>query len=771
MINLFVSVVIDLKAKEIDKLYDYFVPNGLKELIQIGSRVVVPFGSMERVGYVLEMPTESMKATKPILDVLDPTPILNEESMLIYQYLYENTTSLRSAIIETIIPSEFMMNYFKTATIVKPFRSDLLINFSNEGTWKLTKQDKKYYRELKRLEKDGFIKLATTLESRVKPKILKGYQYNEQHKYKRIANYSDIIDMFNDKPTILRKELLDYFSVSAVNTLLKNEVLLPVDVTVKRNISHEFEKRNYDIILNSEQEHCLQELSNGLETNREFLLFGVTGSGKTEVYTNLVDKVVKSGKRALVLVPEINMIGQVAQRLKSSFGNVAIIHSSLSGGEKHDQYEMILSGEAKIILGTRSAVFAPIENLGVIIIDEEQDESYMQTESVIYDTKNIAKIRSDYHHCPIVYVSATPKVETMYKAKHEDLTLLSITKRAVVESMPEIELINLKDELKKGQTSILSNRLIEEINKRLQLKEQIIVLVNRKGFAPIAMCRTCGHVPDCPNCNISLTYYKSSNEMKCHYCGYHEDFAQKCQKCHSDSVSPRGIAIELVIDVLKKQFKDAKILQMDKTTTTKKGSHEKLWYQFLKNDADILVGTQMVAKGFDFPDVTLVAVILADQDLKIASYNADEKTYFLLEQLIGRAGRHKPGLAIIQGYNLDHFAIKSVTKDYQYFYEEALKIRQLGGYPPFSEMSQIIGGGPGFLNTYQQMYLLKELIAKENIRVLGPTEAFIFKQGRNYRFKLTLKHKKTDLDKIIMLTRELNTKDIKITYTPFLDVE
>ena len=768
---MFARVVIDLKTQELDQLYDYHIPNELIDLVQIGSRVVVSFGPMERVGYVIEIVENSNDATKSIIELLDPTPIIDSELLEIFFYLQEHTTSLKSSILEAIIPSEFMMSYQKEVIKLKDFDDSISEHFNKNDKWILKKSDSIYYRKLKQLEQEGFIKINTTLVPIVKPKEVIYYEFNSNHNYPRISNYLDIVNLFENQTEISRKDLLERTSISVINTLERNKVLTGKFRTITRDIKHEFKKENYNIVMNDEQIQSFNAVKDGFDTVNQYLLFGVTGSGKTEVYVNLVEEVLKRGQKALVLVPEINMISQVAKRLKSSFDNVAIIHSSLSPGEQHDQYQMIYDGNANIILGTRSAIFAPIDNLGLIVIDEEQDESYIQTEQAIYDATKIAELRSKYHNCPILYVSATPKVETMYQALNGQINLLELTKKAVEATRAKIEFVNLKDELESGNTSVLSRLLVERIKNNLANKEQSIILVNRKGYAPYVMCRVCGYIPSCPKCDISLTYYQESNELKCHYCGYHEPFNNVCPSCQNDSLSPRGLGIERVIYELRQQFPQAKIVQMDQTTTKTKGMHEKMWFEFMNSDGDILVGTQMVAKGFDFPDVTLSAVIMADQDLKLSSYNADEKTYILLEQLIGRSGRHKPGTAIIQGYDLEHFAITSLKENYMSFYNQAIKSRKIGNYPPFVDMSQLIVMGEKVLDTYRQAFLIKEKLEDNNLLTLGPVESYLFKLGNYYRFKLTVKHQKNDLEDIIKIAKSFSSKDIRVIYTPFLDLE
>ncbi len=769
--SLFVSVIIDLKIKELDQKYDYIVPEELIEFIEIGKRVVVPFGNMERLGYIVDILTESKIATKPILEVVDIEPIISDEMFLIYDYLNNHTTSLKSAILEAITPTEFMHDYQKKAVLLESFDDEIIQNFNRNGEWLLSKSDYKYLSKLKRFEKSNLIKLITTIKPRVNPKVVIGYEYNHNHNYQRINNYLHIVEQFLYQKTILRSDLLEITTASVLNTLEKNEVIYRVDVTIKRKVTHKFDLNDKDILLNNDQKKAYNEIVSGLNTNKEYLLYGVTGSGKTEVYLKVIEEVIKNGKTALILVPEINMIAQVAKRLKSKFPDVAILHSMLSPGVKHDEYQKIYDGEANIVLGTRSAIFAPLDNIGIIVLDEEQDESYTQTETVIYETKDLAKIRSKYHNCPLVYASATPKVETMYQAQNNQIKLLELPKRAVIDLMPEVTFVNLKNELKEGNTSILSRKLLEELTTTLNNNEQAMILINRLGYAPFVMCRVCGYVPTCPSCGVSLTYYHEDSELKCHYCGYHEPYKNECPNCLSKELAPRGIAIEQVIYELRKYFPKAKILKLDTTTTKKKGSNEEIWYQFLSKDGDILVGTQMIAKGFDFPDVTLSAVILADENLNLSYYNADEKTYILLKQLIGRSGRHKPGKAIIQGYNLSHYAINTLEKDYMYFYNKALAARKIANYPPYVKMSQVIISGLGYLKTYQEAYIIKESLEENNHKVLGPSQAFILKRGEDYRFKLTIKHEDNDVNQIIKILKEYNNDKIRIIYTPFIDLE
>ncbi|MDO9629981.1 MAG: primosomal protein N', partial [Acholeplasmataceae bacterium] len=535
-------------------------------------------------------------------------------------------------------------------------------------------------------------------------------------------------------------------------------------------IKHHFDLDDKKVILTDEQEYAKNEILKKIGKAETFLLKGITGSGKTEVYIEVMEKVIQKNMGILVLVPEITLIAPMAKRLKSRFKNVAIYHSALSKGEKYDQYKKIQSHQASIILGTRSAVFLPIDNLGLIIIDEEHDQSYEQFEGVIYDAKQIAHMRSIYHKAPLVLGSATPSIQSMYQATNGVFHLLELTKRPFDLILPIIWLVDMKDELKKKNSSIFSKSLLEGMKKRIENKEQTILLFNRKGYSPFVLCRSCGDVPSCPHCDISLTYYKDRQVLKCHYCGYEKPYQATCEVCKEPKVKEFGAGIEYVENELKKALPKARILRMDHNMTRTKSSHEIIWNQFNNEEADILLGTQMVAKGLDFPKVTLVGVLMADLLLKVPSYRASENCYMLLAQVTGRAGRFLPGEAIIQGYNLDHYAIKSVSEGYDTFYKEALYNRKLSNYLPFKNTSQILVEGMNFLKTYQHAFMIKKSLIGLSIDVLGPTQAIIKKIKDHYRFTLTIKYQDMDYEKLFQIIKAFDQDPYKVKYFPTLDI-
>jgi primosomal protein N' (replication factor Y) len=736
-------------------------------------RVIVPFGVQTRLGYVIEIIEKSSDATKEIQEVLDAVPVVDEETFKLMDTIMDSAPSLLSAVFEAVIPSELLVSYHKEVHLLdsKNIDHELLEFFNTKGVWKLNQKDQIYYPKLKRLEQKGIISIDTVLKEKGSAKTEVSFTMNTEHNYAKISSYPIVMDLYLNKSVYTKKELLSFgVSASQMNTLLKHEVLIPDQTDVFRDIKHYFELEHKDITLTEEQLFAKMRILDSLGKTETFLLKGITGSGKTEVYLHIIEEVLKRGEQVLFLVPEITLIGPMAKRLKSVFDHVAIYHSALSKGERYDQYKMIQTMEARIVLGTRSAVFLPMKHLGLIIMDEEHDPSYEQLEGVIYDAKKIALTRSEFHQIPMILGSATPSIVSMYLAEQGTYQLLELTYRPLHLQLPQIKLIDMKDELKNKNTSIFSRDLLSAMKKRLEKKEQTILLFNRKGYAPFVLCRQCGDVPKCPHCDISLTYYKDQNSLKCHYCGYEKPFSITCDICKENAVKEVGAGIEYVEQVLRKTLPEAKILRMDANVTKTKGSHEMIWNAFQNEEADILLGTQMIAKGLDFPKVTLVGVLMADVSLKVPSYRASELAYMLFSQVTGRSGRFLPGEAIIQGYDLDHYAIKNVSTGYDAFYKEALFNRKISNYPPFMQNSQILVEGESYLKTYQQAFLLKKKLNLMGIKVLGPTEAFIKKIKDKYRFTITLKYEQMDFKNLFHLIESFEMKDISMRFYPSLDI-
>ena len=519
---------------------------------------------------------------------------------------------------------------------------------------------------------------------------------------------------------------------------------------------------------------------------KKFLLYGITGSGKTEIYLQLIQDAIKNEKTAIVLVPEISLTPQMLDRFISRFGKekIAILHSKLSIGERYDEWNKIKQGQAKIVIGARSAIFAPVENLGIIIIDEEHDASYKSESNPKYDAKQVATYMAKQNNCPLLLGSATPDINTYYKANElKEIELLKLTKRANNSELPKVEIIDLKQELANGNRSMLSNELYALIEENLQKRRQTILFLNRRGYSTFIMCRNCGYTVKCKNCDISLTYHKYEKKLKCHYCGYEQELVSKCPECNSDKIRYFGTGTQKLEQEIHKQFPNASTIRMDVDTVTKKNSHENILNKFKNENINILIGTQMVVKGHHFPNVTLVGVIAADSSLNIDDYRANERTFQILTQVAGRAGREKlPGKVIIQTYNPDNFSIQCAKQqNYNKFYNTEILLREQLKYPPFCDI--IVIGFSGISEAELQdigkrtyIYLnqeIKELfdngkLDKNNIKIFKPMPAPIDKIQNRFRYRIIIKAKMTEeineiLNKYLKKVYQKDTKSVRIS--------
>ena len=771
---MYASVIVDIKNKEVNLYFDYIVPTTYQNSLKKGMRVVVPFGGQLRMGYVTSIFDVSDKATKEIKDVLDVIPTIDDETFMMIDYLYRKTHQTYASIFETVVPSQVSLKYQKLITLTKPELVDdefkLLFNTKNE--FKISKNNNEYDYKIRKYLNLEAITLEQIYKQKVQDKFETIYKYNPNHDYPRISRYHDQIILIDDKSIYTKGKLIDFgFTDSSIHTLSKYDVLIKDQRKVNRDVKHIFGLKDKNVTLTNVQQKAYKTFKKSYDQYQAFLLKGVTGSGKTEIYLKIIEDMILDGKQVLILVPEITLIAPMAKRLKSRFESVEIYHSALSQGERLDAYTHMKQGETDIVLGTRSAVFLPFQNLGAIIIDESHDSSYIQSDHVIYDAIEICKKRAIYHHIPILLGSATPKVSRYHQALENEYQLLLLNERPFGIKQPKVSFVDMKKELENGNVTMFSKKLEVAIRDRLSKKEQIMILFNRKGYAPFVMCRSCGFVPTCPSCGISLTYYKNEKELKCHYCSHHEPYKDTCPACQSKAIKEVGVGIEQVERALRKTFTNARILRMDANVTKTKGSHEMLWHTFNSESADILLGTQMIAKGLDFPKVTLVGVLMADLLLRIPSYQASEHAYTLLTQVSGRSGRMLPGEVIIQGYDLNHYAIKHVTSDYDTFYREAIYDRKISNYEPFMRVSEFVFEGDEYLKTYQQAYKLKKAIERldKNAYLLGPNPAYIKKIGEKYRFTMTYKYKSFD-HKIFNLMDQYQTKETSIRFYPNLEV-
>ena len=770
---MYASVIVDIKNKNVNRLFDYIIPDEMADYLDVGCRVLVPFGSQKRLGYVIEIKKQSSLAQKEIIKALDVAPTISKELFIIADYIKKLNVHPFINVINTIVPIEFSLKYQKQVIkLGNDIPDDLLGKFSG-NVWLLRDGDDSYYSRLKRLQTKGQVEIVNVIKQKQNELLETTYEYSFDNNYKKIDKYKDILNIFYDDQVQSRKNLLGSgFSVTIINTLLKNQVLIEGSRQRVRKVKHIFDLEDKNIKLNDEQKNAYYKINKHQNENKVFLLNGVTGSGKTEIYLKVIKDCLKNNKKALILVPEISLLAPLAQRLESSYFDVAIISSGISSGERHDEWLKIKEGDADVVLGTRSAIFAPLDNIGVIIIDEEHDNSYNQEDHVLYDAIEIAKLRARYNNCPLILGSATPSIKSMYLAKAKEYELLELKQMAQEVEKPDIRLVDMKTELSVGNYSIFSNILKDAIKDRLSKKEQIILLFNRKGYANFVLCRSCGFVPTCPNCNISLTLYKSKNKLKCHYCGHEEEYKTVCPTCGKKTIKEVGAGIEMVEERIKEEFPAARVLRMDANTTTKKGSHENIWYDFKNYQADILLGTQMIAKGFDFDQVTLVGVLMADSLLKVPSYLASENAFVLLTQVIGRSGRKKKGEAIIQGYNIDNYAINSVLMGYDAFYDETIRMRKLGNYEPFGHINQLVVSGAEYFKTYKEAVMLKSVMTDsiKDIGILGPTESLLSKLNGRYRFSITLKYNVSEelvIPRIKEILDTIDNTDFRYNYYRF----
>ena len=716
-----VGVLVELSSKRIDKVFDYNVPLELESRISIGIRVIVPFGRMTLEGFVLNIKENSdvNRELKSIIDVVDCDVVLNDEMLQLGRIMQEKTISTLISCYQCMLPKALKAKNGSSINI-------------------------KY---------DTFYRLGN----------VNNIKLNEKQ--------NEIINKFKDNDLILRKDLVD-ISLSSLNTLVKKGVLIEEKKEHYRVSYNDtvYEKKELTV----DQKQVVDSVINGC--NDVYLIHGVTGSGKTEVYMEIIDHYLKMGKSSIVLVPEISLTPQMIDRFRKRFGDkIAALHSALSDGEKYDEWRRIIRKDATIVIGARSAIFAPLTNIGVIIIDEEHSDSYKQSDpSPRYNAKDIALIRGKTHKCPVVLGSATPSLETMARAKKGVYKLLSLPNRVNGRRLPDVEIVDMNQEMKKSK-GYFSLRLISEIEDRLNKREQVILLLNRRGYSNFITCKNCGYTFKCPNCDITLTYHKSSNTLRCHYCGYGEKVYTNCPSCKENSLNRLGVGTQKIEEEINDIFKNARVLRMDYDTTSKKGAHEAMIDAFKKHEYDILLGTQMVAKGLDFSQVTLVGVINADTSLNIPDFRSSENTFSLLSQVAGRSGRsNKSGQVIIQTFNPDHYAIDLVKNhDYLGFYQKEMFIRRQLKYPPYFYICNIRISGRDASYIFDEALKIKKFFDNnlDNVIILGPSGSSLFRINNIFRYNIILKYKNDSslylvLNKIVNHYNSNNKIKLDIDFNP-----
>lgn len=708
------EVLVEINFNSKEQTFSYLIPSFIN--VSIGSRVLVPFGNRKLEGFVLDIHENNNTSTnlKTIENILDENPVLTSELIELGKYMSKKTISSLISCYQAMLP--------------------------------------------KALKAKAKVKINKKLIKFIKLNI----DYNEALNNAKNDKQKEIINSLKNG----EKKLTDISCInSSYKTLLNNGILkeiLEEEYRIKNNTS--VTKSN--IILNDEQKNAVSSIL--LDKFKPYLLFGVTGSGKTEVYMHVIKKVIDLGREVIVLVPEISLTPQLINNFRERFGdNIAVLHSGLSDGEKYDEWRKIERQEVKIVIGARSAIFAPFTNLGLIVMDEEHVSTYKQENNPKYSTHDMAIFRAKYNNIPVIFGSATPSIESYTRAINSVYKLIELKKR-INNSLPNVEIIDMKDEYKHGN-KIISSSLKEKLESIIEKKEQAIILLNRRGFSTITTCKNCGYVHKCKNCDIPLTYHKSSNSYKCHYCGYTTSNLRVCPVCKSDDLDNMGLGTEKLEEYINKNIKGAKVIRMDVDTTTRKGSHERIINSFKNGDANILLGTQMIAKGLDFPNVTLVGVINADATLNVPDFRSSERTFQLLNQVSGRSGRASlKGNVVIQAFNTDHYSIVLASKNrYLDFYEKEISYRKKLLYPPYCNLALIKISSRyenEVINESNKIVKYLNSVKAKDVIILGPSAPSMYKINNTFNMQIILKYKKTEniYNHLLYIKNLYDNKKIKV---------
>ena len=717
---MYAEVIVEYNSKQIDKTFTYLIPQSLKDILTKGMKVIVPFGNKEINGFVLKITNEKQNDVnlKAIINIVTPEFVLTDELLALGDYMQQKTFCSRITAYQTMLPTSLKIKDSKSN--YNRYDTSIELNLSITETKEYITINSRCHSQNKILEE---LIISNSIN-------------------KKLINNSSL------------KTLLEKGIVKETKTQTYRLNCLDQDNLIKPKLTIDQSKAIAQITFDKHQVH---------------LLHGVTGSGKTEVYMSLIDQVVLQGKSAIMLVPEITLTVQTVQLFQARFGqNVAIFHSGLSIGEKNDEYLKILRGEVKIVIGTRSAIFVPLKDLGIIIIDEEHSDTYKQDNNPRYHVLDMATFRAKYHQIPLLLASATPSLESMARAQKGVYNLISMPNRIGQAVLPKTYIVDMIPEMKK-RNMIFSEILKTKINDRLTKNEQVILLLNRRGFSTTITCQSCGETIKCPNCEITLTYHKTNENLRCHYCGYTIFKPEECPKCHEAALNYFGLGTEKLEGEINRYFPKARVVRMDMDTTQNKGQHQKIIEDYQNHQYDILVGTQMISKGLDFPLVTLVGVINADSSLNIPDFRSSERTFQLLHQVAGRAGRSNlPGEVIIQTFNPDNYTLKCVSQNnYLDFYQYEMHNRQILKYTPYYFMTSIKIASYEYELASKEATKVKQFLVshlKNEEILLGPTTAAMFKSNNVYRFQIIIKYKQeapvfrvlTELLAIYQLNKKVN---------------
>jgi len=705
--NKYAEVAVDVPVTKFDKVYDYKIPDDMKEKLRIGMAVRVPFGKLKPSSFVLNIKETTdiqEDKIKAIDSIISEEKFFEKRDLHLYRWVSDYYCTLLINVIKAAVPTAVYRGNTKKKTVKKVYLK------ASEDEMKI---------------------ILDKLKNRA-PSQYKVMKYFQEHPNRRLK----VRDLIGN---------LEIYR-GAVNSLIDKNFLDFETNVIRRIADRDFDRQLVeDLTPTPSQKKVLNKIKKGLLDKKSFtyLLHGVTGSGKTEVYMQLIRNVLENKKGAILLVPEISLTPLMVKRFYSRFkGKIAVLHSGLASGERYDEWRRIKKGDAQIVIGARSAIFAPVKNLGLIIIDEEHENSYKQSTHPYYHAREVAKKRAEINNIDLVLGSATPSLESYYKAKSGVYQYMSLPKRIENKKMPPVKIINMTEELKKGNPSIFSMYLQNNLQKALKNDEQAILFLNRRGYSNFVLCRSCGQVIKCDECDISMTYHQNKDKLICHYCGNTKDMPKYCPKCSSKYIKDFGIGTERIEKEVNKLFPEAVVSRMDYDTTTKKGAHRKILKKIENNEIDILVGTQMVAKGHDYPNISLVGVVTADTIMNLPDFRSAERTFQLLTQVAGRTGRGKKvGNVVIQTYNPDHYSVlASKEHDYQYFFKKEIRLRKALNYPPFIYLIKITTVHQNknkAEKAARKLYnYLKDCKAK---KIIGPSPAPIERIRGEYRVQILLK--------------------------------
>ncbi|RSI06697.1 Primosomal protein N' [Streptococcus sanguinis] len=771
-----------------DKPYSYAIPEEFAGMLEAGMRVHVPFGQGNRLIQGIVVGFDEMgdrEELKEIAEVLDFSPVLNQEQLWLADELRKSVFSYKISLLKAMLPSLLNSSYDKllypTELLNDEERSAI---FGQEDSLRFSDLDKKSQAKLMRLTQTGRIRLEYQATDKKHIKTEKWYQVNhialQNHDLPRQAKKKQALKevLLEHQDSRLLADLRENFSRDVINYFIKENLISIEDREISRSAAYfQKERQQQSLTLNDEQAVAVAAITQkiGQSHSQPVLLEGVTGSGKTEVYLQVIAEALAQGKTAIMLVPEISLTPQVTDRFISRFGDqVAILHSGLSDGEKYDEWRKVERGAAQVVVGARSAIFAPLTNIGAIIIDEEHESSYKQDSNPRYHAREVALLRAQYNQAVLVLGSATPSLESRARASRGVYDFQLLRKRAnPLAQIPQVEVVDFRDYIGQHEASNFTPVLLEAIQDRLDKGEQTVLMLNRRGYSSFVMCRECGTVDSCPNCDISLTLHMDTKTMNCHYCGFTKNIPQSCPNCASRSIRYYGTGTQKAYDELVQLFPQARILRMDVDTTRKKGSHEAILESFGQGQADILLGTQMIAKGLDFPNVTLVGVLNADTALNLPDFRSSERTFQLLTQVAGRAGRaEKAGQVFIQSYNPHHYAIEfAKQQDYEGFYAYEMGIRRQLGYPPYYFTVGLTLSHKDEETAVRKAYEVMDILRSglsEKVQILGPTPKPIARTHNLYHYQILLKYRFEDklqatLNQVLDWTQNRDNKDLRLT--------